>query len=560
MIVLTVISFNGAAVSMAPVSLDELGGTIGRADTNQLVLPDQERMISRVHAQVVFRSGSYALIDRGSNAVLHNGKPVGNGREVPLEAGDDIQIGGYLIRPSLQSAAQSDDPFADFESSGFTSTNPIAPKLGTVPATTRDIPKPPASRVTSAVASAAPAKPSGIPDDWDPFRPDPMSVHTGLGQGATGGDSGLRPGPGQPREFSVSAAISAGPNDQSIDALFGLGDGGPGSDPFGGIASREMEAKPNTSGSSDPMHALLHPTGPNAITSGDHDSDLQAPWSNSSPSTNSRQVATPTALPGAVFSWDPPAAQEPVSTPLSPAPMPMPTPVIGVPLPAEIPLAVPQRRVGASSQEVPPRSFVQGTDEQKLLSAFLQGVGSPDLKLAPLNVEFMYQLGQLLRESTKGTVELLAARTALKKEVRAEVTVMVSNANNALKFSPSVDFALKYLLLPPTAGFLKPVESMRDAYDDLKAHQLGVMAGMRAALSDILKRFDPAGLEERLAKRPSRTSLMPSGKKTRLWELFQELYEELAHEAQEDFEELFGRAFVREYERCIAQLNSGKHS
>ena len=170
----------------------------------------------------------------------------------------------------------------------------------------------------------------------------------------------------------------------------------------------------------------------------------------------------------------------------------------------------------------------------------------------------MFQLGQLLRESTKGTVELLAARTALKKEVRAEVTVMASYSNNVLKFSPTVEFALQHLLGPPTAGFMQPVESMRDAYDDLKIHQLGVMAGMRAALSEVLKRFDPAVLEEKLANRATWSDLIPSNKKARLWELFQELFGQLSHEAQEDFDELLGKSFAREYERYVAQLNTAK--
>ena len=48
-------------------TFDELGGTIGRADTNNLVLPDPERAISRTHAQVVFRAGAYALVGAGAN-------------------------------------------------------------------------------------------------------------------------------------------------------------------------------------------------------------------------------------------------------------------------------------------------------------------------------------------------------------------------------------------------------------------------------------------------------------------------------------------------------------
>src|SRR4029078_12376598 len=65
-ITLTIISYNGAPVSRgASATFEELGGTIGRADNNQLVLEDPDRTISRVHAQIVFRSGNYAVLDRG---------------------------------------------------------------------------------------------------------------------------------------------------------------------------------------------------------------------------------------------------------------------------------------------------------------------------------------------------------------------------------------------------------------------------------------------------------------------------------------------------------------
>ena len=41
------------------------GGTIGRADTNTLVLDDPDRTVSRVHAQVLCRDGQYFVIDNG---------------------------------------------------------------------------------------------------------------------------------------------------------------------------------------------------------------------------------------------------------------------------------------------------------------------------------------------------------------------------------------------------------------------------------------------------------------------------------------------------------------
>jgi type VI secretion system FHA domain protein len=166
----------------------------------------------------------------------------------------------------------------------------------------------------------------------------------------------------------------------------------------------------------------------------------------------------------------------------------------------------------------------------------------------------MRLIGELLRESMRGAVELLVARAALKREMRAEQTMIVARENNPLKFSPSVEVALQHLLGPPSPGFMAAAPAVRDAFDDLRAHQLGVMAGMRAALDGVLQRFDPQQLESKLGARSSFASLIPATRKARLWELFQELFGQLQTEAQDDFDDLFGRAFLKAYEEQLARL------
>ena len=127
MISISVTSYNGASTAPLTGHFDEMGGNIGRAENNQLVLPDPERTISRVHAQVVFRNGRYAIVDRGSNPISINGRPLGNGQEALIQAGDELQIGGYAMRVEAASAspgAAAPDPFADF--AGLASSAPVA--------------------------------------------------------------------------------------------------------------------------------------------------------------------------------------------------------------------------------------------------------------------------------------------------------------------------------------------------------------------------------------------------------------------------------------------------
>ncbi|RZI81328.1 MAG: type VI secretion system-associated FHA domain protein TagH, partial [Rubrivivax sp.] len=206
----------------------------------------------------------------------------------------------------------------------------------------------------------------------------------------------------------------------------------------------------------------------------------------------------------------------------------------------------------------PPRpttsALPQSADAQALLASFREGLGVPSLQIDALTPELMNLIGQLLHESAKGTVDLLVARAALKREIRAEVTMIVARENNPLKFSPSVEVALTHLLNPPSRGFMKAGPAMRDAYDDLRAHQFGFVAGMKAALEGVIKRFDPAQLEGKLTQKSVINSLLPATRKAKLWETFQELYGQISEEAAEDFHDLFGREFLRAYEAHIDQL------
>src|SRR5262249_26460926 len=118
--------------------------------------------------------------------------------------------------------------------------------------------------------------------------------------------------------------------------------------------------------------------------------------------------------------------------------------------------------------------------------------------------------------------------------------------------------ALQHLLSPPTRGFMPAAPAMRDAFDDLRAHQFGFIAGMRAALEGVLDRFDPEVLEGKLTQKSGGLmSLLPGSRKARMWEVFTEHYEQISSEAEDDFHSLFGKAFLQAYEKHIDQLKGG---
>lgn len=86
----------------AEAVFSEAGGTIGRSSQCTLALPDADRHISRIQAEVSWSGTAFVLTDRGSgNPTLRNGEAVGMGQSVPLTDGDELHIGDYVLRVEL---------------------------------------------------------------------------------------------------------------------------------------------------------------------------------------------------------------------------------------------------------------------------------------------------------------------------------------------------------------------------------------------------------------------------------------------------------------------------
>jgi len=271
---------------------------------------------------------------------------------------------------------------------------------------------------------------------------------------------------------------------------------------------------------------------------------------------------------GGVVSWDSvpakqPAPAEPVA-PQAPVVELPPEPVASKPAPrAKVLVEGMDKGLDKdkpSAAAAPVSAAAQGdANAAELLDALARGLGVTGLKpQGGLTPEFMEHVGKMLREAAHGTIELLLARAVTKREVRAEMTMIVSKNNNPLKFSPDVNFALMQLVAPQGAGFMPPVEAMRDAYDDLRAHQIGFMAGMRGALTGVLARFKPEDLEARLSDKSFLDSVLPGGRKAKLWDLYEQRFAEISREAEDNFHAFFGREFLKAYEEQLDRLHDDR--
>jgi type VI secretion system FHA domain protein len=239
----------------------------------------------------------------------------------------------------------------------------------------------------------------------------------------------------------------------------------------------------------------------------------------------------------------------PFSTP-APAP---PAPPPQMARPPAIPDPFAERAVVSQPASVTPVVAQQppGADAMQLaLQLVLEGAGIANSPFAAgMKAESeatLRTIGQILRALTEGLREVLLSRTAIKGEMRVEQTMMKSSNNNPLKFSFTTDDAMVALLSAGRPGYMPPLAATREAFDDIKLHELAVMAALQAALVNLLHRFDPEHLESRLASNVL-GSVLPAARKARLWENFRDLYKTIASEAEDDFQAAFGRAFAKAY-------------
>jgi len=471
------------------------GGLLGRGAGNDLVLDDTSKYISRVHARIRWHDGRFHLAGEGVNPSIVDDRPIGPGLEAALADGTRIVVGDYALLSTLE--LPQDAPSA-------------------ADATMFHVP----------VA----AKPPPLPL----FEPPAMPAAPEL----------------PPFAAPVPPALPAFPGAPAIDNLAGARildshHGAPaGADPLGlNLFAGLDPASPSPSAATLPLHASAGYAAPAYRGA---ESDHVAP---------DIQLFTmpPAAAQAIPAGYDPladflppvaPIAAEVVedggALALAAEPVPPPTPPAPVPVPP-VPMAVPAPAAPASADDA-------------VLAALLEGLGLPALRLAGTPEAFAREVGQMLRAAVGGTIDVLMARALTKRESRIDMTMIVARANNPLKFFPDADSALTQMLGARVPGYLPPLDALAGAFDDLKAHELAVIAGTRAALAAVAQRFDPARIAARGAEPGRFDSLFPAAYKARLWDRLVATHAELARDADEELQRLIGEKFSKAYDEQVERL------
>jgi len=585
------------------------GGTIGRGVDNNLVLPDDDRTLSRLQAIVhITANGECRLTNRGNvTRVLLNDIPLERGRQVELQDGDILGIDDYQLlvsdlnsdhQPQMERAVPRPEPVQPVE--------PAAEKASTTAAIPSEIWDSLAKEFSisddlskrKAVLEMPDAHPLTAPAMPDRNPEDPLAQlinDAPLDYGQKPKSSSL---------FDDGDALFAQQSifdDRTPSTLSAQQHSAPKqaeapADELDPLSLFDGESSADVRNHDDPLGLMMGNAVPLAQPEPEKPATLHVPpqpEAKSEPGTSHKPGQASVSLNemenSPLFSGvDVPVDDQPHSE--APRQMPqadeaesglpeavnpqndyggitLPTPqaVQRTPSPTPKgrlridPVASGRHHAAAVHPSAPSQSSGDAL-KGELLDALLEGMGLRDLQPTPqFDREQMLQFGQMLSMFSQGTVALLSSRSILKRGVKADMTVILDDANNPFKLLPSGKTVLMQMFGSRMPGFMPPRQAVRDALIDLQAHQLGMIAGIRAIIASMLQSFNPEQLEEeaRQAGSVSRIGL-PGSRKAALWEHFVERYGETAGEIEDDFHTLFGEAFLHAYDLEVNQYKDSQ--
>jgi len=546
---LEVVSPNGQSLGPARRKVfGSEGGRIGRSPDCEWVLANP--YISRHHATVRWISGTYYIESTGENGVAVNSPQalIPQRERRALRNGDRIYLDEYEIAVAI-AVADAPAPMASGPMSFAPADDPLASLVGS-------------SRSTGVVDPLEPSH-----DELDPLKQlggtrgastAPMDVkwnHTpGLNDQFTP--------PSVPARTGSAAAI---PDDWDRTSLQRAGSAAPAPfAPMAPVATGGSAAIPDDWDKTSfqqrqpaPPVAPPPPAQPQVPTPGSGGQRARSAPMPLRPAPVGTEPASPPPL------RQPPVQQRPaqqgsledlLSQPVADADEQAtvpPKPVRPAPTARPVP---PPVAASAAATAVPGSTAAAASAGDFDVTTLLRSAGVDPASVPP---ETAASLGLILRTVVQGVVEVLQARTEVKNQFRMALTRIKTAENNPLKFSVNAEDALNSLLGRRSPAYLAPVEAFEDAFDDIRFHQMAMLAGMRAGFENALQRFDPQRLQEVFDKRVKR-GMLQMGAKSRYWELYAEEFRELTGDADDAFKRLFGEVFAEAYEQQLEELKRSR--
>lgn len=477
------------------------GGTIGRASDNAWIIEDPECFISSQHTQISFEHGQYYITDLSTNGTFANGsaEPIGKGNTIPLKDGDKFALGDYeflasIWQPDEQAAIPSNGPFA-------ASTSGVVPSLA--------IERHESISNQDYFSSANPISQDNFAHSF--------SSHV------SNTDSLFSP---EPFETDPLVALD---NARHVPELNQF--------------DSNLFSAASHSDQADPMQQAISWPESSIETGG-----IPENWENdifgTVPPAFNHQVLPINDVKAVMPIIDKKTALEKANEKIL----------------AEIEILKKQAQRQALKEQIQKNTQASPvekninrastTNEHSLIEAL--GLARHNLTDEKI-IEVNQVVGELVRETITGMMQVLSSRSTIKNEFRMNVTTIQPIENNPLKFSANVDDAIENMFIKDGNAYKKPVEAIKEGFEGIAEHQIAILAGIRTAFKGVLNRFDPVVLEQRFEKF-NKPGIIPVLSKSKNWDSYTHYYKELVDDMDNSFQHLFGYEFVQAYEDQLQKL------
>lgn len=540
------------------------GATLGRAASNQCVLPDSERIVSSKHASIAHELGEYVITDHSTNGTFVNDSPapLGPNNSAPLKDGDSVAMGKYLFTVKLMaeeavapSAPAAVDSFLDDLGAPPASA---APPVEPSPAAGADAGLDDLDRWLEPDSAPAQVEPSwgasnvvqaeaGFEEENDPLAAIDQARRSDDPLGGSFLDE--VPAEDDPDWWKGSQNDNVDPLQQAFEAPRQ-----PPEQPRAPDFASEPTPVPENIESGSGAPAFAAPEVPavedadalDALLGLDSSPAEEAPLADGSafdmPAAPVEVPVTPDDMSSGIVAehTEPPAMPEqdvipesvmaPKETPPEPEPKPTPPPV----------------------QTKAPAATGSSDDVASTLAQLLELGNLDQNQLDALTPEVV----SVLQVTISHLLELLRARSSIKNELRLDRTMIQPVENNPLKFALTEKDALRYLFGEHSGAYMSGSKAVKEAFNDVSGHQMALLAGMRSAYERMLGKFSPEALEARFGEAATKGLL--SSKKARLWDAYVEYFDKLQQDPETSFNRLFGEEFASAYETQVDDIKLSK--
>lgn len=158
--------------------------------------------------------------------------------------------------------------------------------------------------------------------------------------------------------------------------------------------------------------------------------------------------------------------------------------------------------------------------------AFVRAAGISEKALDGMDpAKTMELAGQIIRTTVYGIRQTMLYRTKVKKYLESNITTLLPQDNNPLKFTVSEDHAINTIFSDQIKGFLPPDEAFRDIFNDIIQVMASTVEDSSSKNNHLVEVLNPANYEQRIKEHPHGS--IPYYKYKVMWRMFSEDFDKL---------------------------------